>query len=133
MHSQTWKSSPIAVALLLTILLSPGHLAQAQTTRDAASEAKVLVIRDSALVIAPDGPARRHNQSTVSAPRRACNKGRRALIGAIIGGAVAIPLARFAYRRFDNEAATATGQKLAALVIGGSAGAGALIGMQSCN
>ena len=133
MHTQAWKRWPTAVALLLTILLPPGHLAQAQTTREAASEAKALVIRESALVIAPDGPARRHKQAAFSAPRRACNKGRRALIGAIIGGVVAIPLARFTYRRFDNEAATATGQKLAALVIGGSAGAGALIGLQSCN
>ena len=133
MHMQTWKRWPNAVALLLTFLLPPGHLAHAQTTREAASEAKALVIRESALVIAPGGPAGRHNQAPLSASRRACNKGRRALIGGIIGGVAAIPLARFAYRRFDNEAATATGQKLAALVIGGSAGVGALIGLQSCN
>ncbi len=132
MHTQTWKRWPTAVALFLTIVPS-GHLVQAQTTRDVASEAKALVIRESALVIAREISARRHNQATLPAPRRACNKGRRALIGAIIGGVAAIPLARFAYRRFDNEAATATGQKLAVLVVSGSAGAGAWIGLQSCN
>jgi hypothetical protein len=62
--------------------------------------------------------------------RRDCNRTRRAWIGALIGAAAAIPLAKVAYDRFENEAANGT--SAAAAMIGLGAGAGAFIGLSTC-
>ena len=128
MTTWTWNRSPITAALALALMMSAGSLAHAQSAPQV--EARGLVIRDSALASAYQDATWRSDQNPSAS--KACNRGRRALIGGVIAGVAAYPLARFAYIRFDNEAATDTGRSLAALTMGGSIAIGALVGAGSC-
>jgi hypothetical protein len=130
MTTRTWIRWPITAALALTVVLPAGNVAHAQSAPEV--ERRALVIRDSALVIAGQGGTLLADQNTSAHASKACNRGRRALIGGAIGGAAAYPLARLAYLRFANEAAGDTGSALAALVMGGSIAIGALVGRYSC-
>jgi hypothetical protein len=59
-----------------------------------------------------------------------CRRGRRALIGALIGVGASIPLAVVAHTRFENEAASGAGAAATTLALG--AAAGAFIGLSTC-
>jgi len=122
----------ITTTLALTIVLPAGNVAHAQSAPTPEASPGTLVIRDSALVIAGQGGTLRASQDTSARASKDCHRGRRALIGGIIGGAAAYPLARIAYLRFANEGAGDAGTTLAALTMGGSIAIGALIAGNSC-
>lgn len=69
--------------------------------------------------------------STQQASPPRCRRGRRALIGALIGIGAAAPLARFAHTRFENEAASGAAAAATTLVLG--AAAGAFVGLATCD
>ena len=64
------------------------------------------------------------------APSSKCRRGRRAVIGALIGAAGAVPLAVLAHTRWENEAANGTAAAATAVALG--AAAGAFIGLATC-
>jgi hypothetical protein len=68
--------------------------------------------------------------SQQTAPRT-CRRGRRALIGALIGAGGSIPVAVLAHERWENEAANGAGAAATMLALG--AAAGALIGLATCS
>jgi hypothetical protein len=121
MAEPMWTRSRITALLVLAIMLHAGHTANAQ-----------LVIPDSVLVVAIQDNPIVSNQSAPAPTARTCSRRRRALIGGIIGGAAAYPLARLSYLRFANEGAEGIGSGLAALTMGGSITIGALVGRDSC-
>lgn len=132
MTGQIWNRWRVAAALSVAMIVAAVNIAHAQSASTANEAPLRLVIRDRAPLIADQNRPFRISRNTAAQKSPRCNRGRRALIGGLIGGAASYPLANLAYRRFDNEAATDTGAALAALVIGGSAAAGALIGWNSC-
>ena len=71
-----------------------------------------------------------HALEAQQAPAPRCRKGRRALIGALIGTGGAIPLAVLAHTRWENEAANGAAAAATTLVLG--AAAGAFIGLATC-
>jgi hypothetical protein len=68
--------------------------------------------------------------SLQSTTKRTCRRGRRAWVGAVIGAEAAVPLAKVAHDRFENEAANGAGA--AATVVALGASAGAFIGLSTC-
>ena len=60
-----------------------------------------------------------------------CDRGRRALIGGLIGTGGAIPAAVVAHRRWENEAGNGAGAAATMLALG--AAAGAFIGLATCD
>ena len=61
---------------------------------------------------------------------RMCRRGRRALLGALIGTAAAAPLAALAHKRWENEAANGAAAAATTLALG--AAGGAFIGLATC-
>ena len=111
-----------AGALVFAVVVPAADVAYGQS--GPAVDGQRLVIRDSALMMSG-------NQKASPQTSRTCSRGRRALIGGLIGGAASYPLGRLVYLRFANEGANDIGSSLAALVIGGSAAIGALVGRDS--
>jgi hypothetical protein len=70
---------------------------------------------------------RSRNQTTSA---RTCRRGRRALLGALIGTAAAAPLAALAHKRWENEAANGAAAAATTLALG--AAGGAFIGVATC-
>ena len=69
------------------------------------------------------------NRGQQTAPSK-CRRGRRALIGALIGIGGSVPLAVLAHTRWENEAAN--GAAAAATTLALSAAGGAFIGLATC-
>jgi hypothetical protein len=78
-----------------------------------------------AVSTAPAPPVQPH------ASLRSCRRGRRALIGALIGTAGAVPLAVVARNHWENEAANGAAAAATALALG--AAAGAFVGLATCD
>jgi len=60
-------------------------------------------------------------------PSRTCRRAKRAWIGTLIGAAASVPLAVFAHKRWNNEAASGTTAAAWTVVLG--AGGGAFVGL----
>ena len=69
----------------------------------------------------------------VAQPTRSpkCRRGRRALLGALIGAAGSIPIAAVAHERWENEAASGAGAAMTAVALG--AALGAFVGSATCD
>ena len=70
-----------------------------------------------------------HGNAQQALPPR-CRRGRRALIGALIGAGGTLPFVGVVHSRFENEAANGTAAAATAVALG--AAAGAFIGLATC-
>ena len=68
--------------------------------------------------------------SAQQAAAKRCRPGRRAWMGAIIGGAAITPVAVLVHERWENEAANGGGAAATTIAIGSAAGA--LVGLATC-
>jgi hypothetical protein len=62
--------------------------------------------------------------------KRNCRRSRRAWIGALVGAGAAVPVAKLAHDRFENEAANGAAAAATMVVLG--AAVGAFIGLGTC-
>lgn len=125
---------------LVALLLCPLNvLAQSQkpSTLDAQGQTRlerlILVAPPPGNLLAMKAP----DVNRITAPNNArqtppakCRRGRRSLIGALIGAGGTLPFVGLVHTRFENEAANGTAAAATAVVLGTAAGA--FIGLATC-
>ena len=130
----------IVIPLTVALILSEGA-ARAQPERLSELESHLKGARgrvseslsrlpEAGWVLAPPGHSASGRIAKQTKSATTCRRGRRALLGALIGTTAAAPLAALAHKRWTNEAANGAGAAATTLALG--AAGGGFIGLATC-